>query len=63
MVEGSGLEKLCTISNNFQNIIQNINTLTKTDYTENHYTDKKLFLEKNFNNTIGVQKLIKHIYK
>ncbi|MDC3406906.1 glycosyltransferase family 1 protein [Bacteroidia bacterium] len=63
MVEGSGLEKLCSISNNFQNIIQNINTLTKTDYTENHYTDKKLFLEKNFNNTIGVQKLIKHIYK
>jgi hypothetical protein len=63
MVEGSGLEKLCTISNNFQNIIQNINTLTKTDYTENHYTDKKLFLEKNFNITIGVQKLIKHIYK
>ena len=63
MVEGSGLEKLCTISNNFQNIIQNINTLAKTDYTENHYTDKKLFLEKNFNNTIGVQKLIKHIYK
>ena len=63
MVEGSGLEKLCTISNNFQNIIQNINTLIKTDYTENHYTDKKLFLEKNFNNTIGVQKLIKHIYK
>lgn len=63
MVEGSGLEKLCTISNNFQNIIQNINTLTKTDYTENHYTDKKLFLEKNFNKTIGVQKLIKHIYK
>jgi len=63
MVEGSGLEKLCTISNNFQNIIQNINTLTKTDYTENHYTDKKLFLEKKFNNTIGVQKLIKHIYK
>lgn len=63
MVEGSGLEKLCTISNNFQNIIQNINTLTKTDYTENHYTDKKLFLEKNFNNTIGVQKLIKHMYK
>ncbi len=63
MVEGSGLEKLCTISNNFQNIIQNINTLIKTDYTENHYTDKKLFLEKNFNNTIVVQKLIKHIYK
>jgi len=63
MVEGSGLEKLCTISNNFQNIIQNINTLIKTDYTENHYTDKKLFLEKKFNNTIGVQKLIKHIYK
>lgn len=63
MVEGSGLEKLCTISNNFQNIIQNINTLTKTDYTENHFTDKKLFLEKNFNNTIGVKKLIKHIYK
>lgn len=63
MVEGSGLEKLCTISNNFQNIIQNINTLIKTDYTENHYTNKKLFLEKNFNITIGVQKLIKHIYK
>lgn len=63
MVEGSGLEKLCTISNNFQNIIQNINTLIKTDYTENHYTDKKLFLEKKFNNTIGVKKLIKHIYK
>ncbi len=63
MVEGSGLEKLCTISNNFQNIIRNINTLMKTDYTENHYTNKKLFLEKNFNNTIGVQKLIKHINK
>lgn len=63
MVEGSGLESLCTISNDFQGIIHNINHLMKKDYDDSFYYDKKVFLEENFNNTNSVKKLLEHIYK
>ena len=63
MVEGSGLESLCTISNDFQGIIHSINHLMKKDYDDSVHRDKKVFLEDNFNNINSVKKLLEHIYK
>ena len=63
MVEGSGLESLCTISNNFQGIIHNINHLMKKDYYDSFFNNKKVFLEENFTNINSVKKLLEHIYK
>ncbi len=63
MVEGSGLESLCTISNDFQGIIHSIKHLMKKDYDDSVYHDKKIFLEDNFNNINSVKKLLEHIYK
>ena len=62
MVEGSGLESLCTISKNFSEIIKSINHLMEKDYNESIYHDKKIFLEENFNTINSVKKLLEYIY-
>ena len=61
MVDGSGLEDMCIISNNFEDMIYSINELMHKDYVNGYYLKRKSFLEEKFNNQNSIKHLLKHI--
>ncbi len=61
MVEGSGLETLCSIGNNFDEIKAKIEEHLFIDYTKEYFTKRKDTLLVKFNNISGAKKLIENI--
>lgn len=63
MVENTGLEELCIISDNPQNMREQLSNLMKNDFTELDLALRKEVLEEEFNNSKNAEKLIRVIFK
>ena len=61
MVDGSGLEDMCIISHNFEDMIKSINEFMLKDYNNDYYIKRKKILEEKFNNQNSIKYLINHI--
>lgn len=61
MVDGSGLEDMCIISNNFEDMIHSINEFMHKEYDNGFYLKRKSFLEEKFNNQNSIKHLLNHI--
>ncbi|MFB1002962.1 MAG: hypothetical protein QMC70_02320, partial [Bacteroidia bacterium] len=61
MVEGSGLEMLCSVGDNFDVIKAKIEEYLLLDYSEAYFTKRKETLLEKFSNTSGAKKLIESI--
>ena len=61
MVEGSGLETLCSVGDDFDAIKARIEEYLLLDYSEAYFTKRKETLLLKFSNTSGAKKLIENI--
>lgn len=58
MIEGTGLESLCTIVNDAKEMRRNAEAIMKQEFTTWDIEKRKVILEKEFSNTENVRKLI-----
>jgi hypothetical protein len=61
MVDGSGLENMCILTNSFEQMILRIKETMLLDYDSNHYLNRKSFLDRKFNNQNSVKELLNNI--
>jgi len=61
MVEGSGLEKVCVVADNFKGIISKIEEYFLLEYSDAYFKNRQAYLLQNFGNIKGAEKLISHI--
>jgi hypothetical protein len=61
MVEGSGLEQLCAIGQNFDEMKTKIEEYLVLDYSQAYFEKRKQTLIEKFSNISGANKLIEHI--
>lgn len=61
MVEGSGLEKLCSVGKTFEEMKAKVEEYMLLDYTEAYFTKRKETLLADFGNQAGAEKLVENI--
>lgn len=61
MVEGSGLEKLCSVGKSFEEMRAQVEEYMLLDYTEAYFSKRKEMLLDSFGNSAGAKKLIENI--
>ncbi len=61
MVEGSGLNKLCAVAQNFEEMTSKIDEYILLDYTRAYFDKRKEILLASFGNAAGAQKMVDHI--
>jgi hypothetical protein len=62
MIEGSGLEALCHVVKNEQEMQQKINELWDIPFDDNELEKRKTIMDKNFSNKTNTEKLIRLIW-
>ena len=61
MVDGSGLEKVCTICKDFDAMLEKVKEYMLLDYSESYFENRKKLVEENFGNENGAKTLIDSI--
>ncbi len=61
MVEGTGLENICIVGNNFNKIEKKIDEYMLLDYTVAYFENRKDYLEANFSNKSSAIKLLEQV--
>jgi hypothetical protein len=61
MVDGSGLEELCSIGKNFKAILSKVNEYLLLEYSTSYFENRKSYLEEHFGNESGAKLLIESI--
>lgn len=62
MVKGTGLSELCIIANNAQDILDKIEELKNTEFTDSFIDERKLLIQKSYSNKDNIQKLLKYCF-
>jgi glycosyltransferase involved in cell wall biosynthesis len=61
MVDGSGLESLCAIGKNLNDVLLKVKEYLLLDYSSLYFNNRKVFLSEHFNNKISSQLLMEAI--
>jgi hypothetical protein len=61
MVDGTGLENVCVVAKNFDEIVAKIREYSMLEYSTSYFENRKAYMESHFGNSTGAKKLIKLI--
>jgi glycosyltransferase involved in cell wall biosynthesis len=61
MVDGSGLEPVCVVGKNFDQMVDKINEYILLDYSEAYAKNRAKFLAENYNSSVAIERLLSEV--